>query len=165
MSDLVQLVQLVKRREPDDREPDMGTLLVSTSEASASVEPSLPDDLAIYAGSLYAWAVLWLVCIVGTTQAVKVVFGPLIRRRAVYSWLKRSSPIIISMITAPIFGPPIALAFGYVFTGSQCLYLFGPGAGIAAMGIYSLAVPDKVKRAINFKSPHLDTLLEDGAEE
>jgi hypothetical protein len=111
------------------------------------IEPVLPQELQIYAGSLYAWAICWLITIIGTTQALKVSLRGILPPRA-YDQLKRMAPVVISTASAPMFGPPVARAFGFEFTPEQALMLFGPGAGVAAMGVYSIFIPERFKAAM-----------------
>ena len=162
------LPQNVKRATPKPADtPDLGLadmFVIDAAHAAAPVESApplifettsqpeftpedLPDDLQIYAGSLYAWAICWLIAIIGTTQAVKVLTRGFVSRKR-YEQLKRGVPVIVSTATAPIFGPSIALAFGFEFTPLQALALFGPGAGVAAMGVYTIMIPERFKKVM-----------------
>lgn len=156
------LPQTVKRAEtPEPHNLDLANVLTISAAHAAppkkktttetvgarEIEPVLPQELQIYAGSLYAWAICWLVTIIGTTQALKVSLRGILPPRA-YDQLKRMAPVVISTASAPMFGPPVARAFGFEFTPEQALMLFGPGAGVAAMGVYSIFIPERFKAAM-----------------
>lgn len=100
--------------------------------------PGYEAPVIVDGAGMYGYAAVWAIAIIGVVELVKRLwiakFGV---KSESFQRVVALLPVVVGMLTAPVFGPPTLRAFALEFTPLETVW-FGPGAGAAAGWVFAL---------------------------